>query len=54
MYLGCGCKFSPQANIQLGYMNRVIKKEDRIHYENNHTFQFTISYEFFKLKTALD
>ena len=50
LYGGFGYKFSPKASVQLGYMNRVIKKGDGIHYENDHNIQFTISYEFFKNK----
>tara|TARA_R110001592_G_scaffold181715_3_gene424544 strand:- start:1004 stop:1759 length:756 start_codon:yes stop_codon:yes gene_type:complete len=47
-YVGFGYKFNSQGKLQLGYMNQLIKKGDGIHYENNHTLQFTIAYEFFK------
>ena len=47
LYAGFGYKFMPHANVQLGYMNRVIRKGDGIHYENNHTLQFTIVLELF-------
>lgn len=47
-YIGFGYKFNTHGNLQLGYMNQSIKKGDGIHYENNHTLQFTIVYELFK------
>ncbi len=46
LYAGLGYKLSPKVTIQLGYMNRIIKKGDGIHYENNQTIQFTIGFEF--------
>lgn len=46
LYLGFGFNFTERANIQLGYMNQLIKKGNLNLYESNHTLQFTIGYKF--------
>lgn len=51
LYLGVGYKFSDIGNVQIGFMDQVIRKGDGIHYENNPTLQCTVGFEFGKKKT---
>ncbi len=50
LYAGLGYRFSDRGNIQLGYMNQLIRKGDGVHYESNPTIQFTVVYKFEKLR----
>ncbi|MCG8576524.1 MAG: DUF2490 domain-containing protein [Flavobacteriales bacterium] len=45
LYLGVGYRFSDIGNVQVGFMDQLIKKGDGVHYENNPTIQCSVSFE---------
>lgn len=44
LYAAIGYMFLPNANFQIGYLNQFIVKSDGLNAENNHTFQFSLTY----------
>ena len=46
IYGGFGYKLNTKSNIQLGYMQQLIKKGDGVHFESNPTLQATDIYNF--------
>ncbi|MFT4981255.1 MAG: hypothetical protein ACI9UR_001106 [Bacteroidia bacterium] len=44
LYGALGWKFSPQLNVQLGYLNHYAIKSDGIRHERNHTIQLSCTY----------
>lgn len=52
LYGAFGYQFSPQGNVQLGYMQQFIVKADALKAERNHTLQLALTYHFdFRAKT---
>lgn len=53
IYTGFGFKFTKRGNVQLGFMQQLIKNADGIHSENNYTLQRSIGYAFGKLPETI-
>ncbi|MFN4233892.1 MAG: DUF2490 domain-containing protein [Bacteroidia bacterium] len=46
LFFALGYQILPSTNIQLGYMNHLVFKNDGIHYENNNTLQIALTHNF--------
>jgi hypothetical protein len=46
LFAGVGYKLNEKSNLQVGYMQQLIKKGDGVHYESNPTLQVTYAYTF--------